>query len=722
MKRFTLITIVIAAILWMGYAGYELFFKSENKATPQNVFCQADEGILLINRFSETSSTDYLSVIAKNELSVSIKNLDTLFKQYPYLKLYASASRDIIILESEKHWKKKDEETVKKHFSQQGVKISRDGSYLLVSIDYSTCKNQKKLNFFIDADKKASANFWEFQNESWHRTDIYNLDKGFFEYRSSDPSATYGKAVNEVEHFASVLPAQVSNYRFYERFYASAKDSFYNSGPMSKWVDLGFISFDYRGSQVLCTDYRSQQQPSLILIEKSNVEDSIQVENNIHSFTNFKLTSSFPTHSDKRFYSLEIEDKVFFCEKKSILQQIAVDYQLGKTLALKPERKNELFGGLPTYSNYRFVGKEKKMSLTWKEDLLFEVNTKPPSSQLESQERTTWSYSPGFKIKGVTPIPDHLRKGTSVLVYDDNGNYQLLGPNGNEIWKGSIAEPIKGSVEIVDVFDNDKHQLLFHTENQVHLIDLNGSEVGGFPYKSDAKITSGISSFVWNGTKRFLVGTEKGEVIMLNSSGHELNIVQISANPIVHKSYALNLKGNLRNWAIDSEGNQYIGYLETPAKADKQGKTSAEWFVKNGGTVKAYFEKDGEIFSQTIEDPDGKMIETGKILKIDENVLYVQRADDVITISHDEKTDLIIDPNFNEISSLYSIRVDNQTSMLLMDYLKNKIYLYNSLGEIMDDFPKEGRNKVYVYPNNMNEKLSIFTTIENSIICYKVKL
>jgi hypothetical protein len=722
MKRFTLITVVIAAILWLGFAGYELFFKSTNKTSPQNIFCEADQGILLINRLSETKNADYLSVITDNVLSSSIRNLDSLYNDHPYLRVYASSKRNIIILQNEGHWKKKELQDIEKYFPQNGVKISKDGNYLLVAKDYSACQNKNKLDFFIEADKKASANYWKFENEDWKRTDIYNLNKGFFEYRSSAPHTTYGKAVDDVVLFSAVLPANISNYTFNERFYASAQDSVYKNGPLSKWIDLGYVSFSYRGSPVICSDYRSKQQPSLILIEKSTIEDSVQVENDIHSFTNFKLTRDFPENVSNRFYVLEIEDKVFFAESKTVLQQISVDYQLGKTLALKPERKNELFGGLPTYSNYRFVGKEKKMSITCKEHLLFEVNTQPPSSQLEAQERTTWSYSPEFKIKGIVPIPDHLRKGTSAFVYDNQGNYQLLSPNGDEVWKGSLSESIKGPIQIVDVFDNDKHQLLFHTENNVHLIDLNGNEVGGFPYKSEIVITSNISSFVWNGTKRFLIGTEKGEVIMLNSSGRELNIVQLSSKPITQKSFALNIKGNLRNWAIDNEGSQYIGYLETPAKAEKIGKTSAKWFVKSEGTVKAYFEKENTIYSQTIDDQEGKMIEMGQIIKADNQSLYVKREDGIVAIDHRGESEFSVDPSFNEINSLNRIVFNENNVLLMMDYLKNKIYLYNEIGNVIEGFPKEGRNLAVTHPNKMSEKLSIFTVIENAVICYKVKL
>src|SRR5690554_7524028 len=97
---------------------------------------------------------------------------------------------------------------------------------------------------------------------------------------------------------------------------------------------------------------------------------------------------------------------------------------------------------------------------------------------------------------------------------------------------------------VVDVFNNNKHQFLFRTKRQIHLIDLNGNDVGGFPYQSEHDSTTGISEFVWNGTKRFLIGNQQGEIIMLNSAGLELNIIQFGKEGIVSTPYALNIKGN----------------------------------------------------------------------------------------------------------------------------------------------------------------------------------
>ena len=720
MKRFVLFTIVIAAILWTLFSVYDLFLQGDNALSPRKVFCEKDEAILLINRKAETESVDYLKVVENNPFKNAIVSFD--IKPYSQLKIYLSAQRPIVILEKESSWKQNQIDVVKTYFNESGTKFENEQNLLLISKSFEPCTKDKDLNFFIEGDKKASANFWALNNNQWNRTDVYALDKGFYEYRSSSPNSTYGKAVNDISAFSTVLPSNITTYDFRERFYAFNTDTVYASNIMNSWVDIGFVIATYKGEQILVTDYRSKQQPSLILIEKSTVEDSVELMDDIKSFSGFQFTSDFPSKQNGRVYAIELEDKVIFTENESTARQILVEYQLGKTLALNPTRKEQFFGGLPTRVNRRLIDRNEKESLTWKKDLLFEVSTKPSQERVLEEEKSTWSYGLDFQTKMILPIPDHLRNGTSIFVYDNQGSYKLIGPNGKLIWKGALKSPIKGTPIVIDVFENDKHQVLCRTENSVHLIDLNGNSVGGFPYKSENIITTDISEFIWNGTKRFLFGNEKGEVTTLNSSGQELNIVQVGRHPIIGTPYALNISGNLRCWALNKENEQFLGYLETPAAPSKLEKTTVDFAIKSGGVVKVFFEKDKKIYSQATKNQTAQIFSEGIIIKVDENFIYTKNNNSISI--YNVQNDLVksISLPFNEVGSIDNFSIKGQHYTVIMDYLQNKINLYNQNNEIMKGFPKEGRERAVSYLNEEQNLLSIYTIISKSIVCYKIEL
>lgn len=720
MKRIVLFSIVIAAILWTLFSVYDLFLQGENAFSPEKVFCERDGAILQINRKAETESVDYLKVVEKNPFKNAITSFD--IKPYAQLKIYMSAERPIVILEKESTWKEKQIEVVKTYFNESGTKFEKEQNMLLISKEFESCSSENNLTFFIEGDKKASANFWSLDNNQWKRTDVYALEKGFYEYRSSSPNSTYGKAVNDIVSFSSVLPSNISSYDFKERFYAYNTDTVFASNIMSDWVDVGFVSATYQGEQILVTDYRSKQQPSLILIEKSTVEDSVRLMDDINSFSGFQFTSDFPSKKNGRFYAIELEDKVVFTEKESTARQVLVDYQLGKTLALHQTRKEQFFGGLPTRVNRRSIDQDEKESLTWKKDLLFEVSTKPPKERIQEVEKSTWSYGLDFQLKMILPIHDHLRNGTSIFVYDSQGNYKLIGPNGKLIWKGKLSAPIQGTPIVIDVFENDKHQVLCRTENSIHLIDLNGNSVGGFPYKSENKVTTDISEFVWNGTKRFLFGNEKGEITVLNSSGQELNIIQVGRHPIAHTPYALNISGNLRCWVSNNENQQFLGYLETPAAATTLEKSKVDFAIKTNGIVKTIFEKDGTIYFETTNNQTAQLLAEGSIIRLTQKYTFVKKNNslNIYNVKNDLVKSIVLP--FNEIASVDNFEIKDKHYTVVMDYLQNKINLYDENNEIMKDFPKEGREKAFSYYDGEQNILSIYTIISKSIVCYKIKL
>src|SRR5690554_5927960 len=627
MKRLILISTVLIALAWIFYSSYELWLNKDNTIQPEFVFNQADESIFLINKYDETKAANYIEIIHENPLSSFLYDLDSLltFKDF---KIYASGNRPIVIFEKDSKWEESEKEEIKNLFVLEGLTFNQIGYYFMIAKDYKPSENYLPANILLERDKNASANYWENIGDQWKRTDIYSLSKGLFEYRSSLPMAIYGKAVRDIPTFSSQIPITSSSYFFQERFYASEKDSVFKNGPMKQWVDKGFVTIEYEGNTVIISDYRPQQIPSLILIEQTEVEDSIRILEDLHSFSGFQLTSDFPSKKNGRFYCFEIEDKFLFTESQHIARKIQVDYQLGRTLALSPERQEQFFGGLPSFVNMRNISMEKKASLTWKDNLAFEVNTQPPSKQLIAKEELTWSISPKHTTYKLIPIPDHLRNGTSVLSYSNEGKYELIGPNGNLIWNGDIGSPIEQEVEIIDLFDNDKHQFLFHTKNKVFLIDLNGNHVGSFPYESDNELTSGTSVFEWSNTKRLLTGNEKGEIIMLNSSGQELTIIQTENKPIISTPYALNVKGNLRAWAINTDFQHYLGYLETPAKATQLGKSEVEKAIKFKGKIISYFEKEGEIYAQEFNSRNDQqleaiLIESGELFRVTDE--YIDR-------------------------------------------------------------------------------------------------
>jgi hypothetical protein len=724
MKRIGLISVVIAAIFWTIFAGYQLLEKGNDQLSPASFFCKQDKSVLLIHRIDEVKNTPVLSQFVNNTLRASVLSTD-----WDYLdgveEIFLSQAFSKVLIRLNRKWKQKEIEVVKNYFSQNQLIFQSEGNYLAVFAQNEPCASPLSKTTFQDLDKKASANLWQFAAEdSTKRTDIYALSSGFTQYKTQIGSQQFGPSVEDISLFAPVLPNMINSYEFFERFYAAASDSIFSKSIMFSWLNKGYVKARFQDEDFIVSDYQPQQLPSLVLLEKSELEDSIDMSSDIKSFTGFQLTNDFPKKNKGRIYVVEIENLSVFTESKSLAENILLNYNLGETIALNATKKENYFSGLPQTVNYRIIQDTEKKSITGRKGLVFEVSTEPPIAQNSFNKLTNWTFGSGFEsIAGIELIPDHIRGKHSIFVYDNNGNYKLINHFGKLIWAGKVDSQIKGAPQIIDLFENGFYQLLFRTDKAIHLIDLNGESVGNFPYVSDYLITSNITHFTWKNTLRFLFGNEKGEIVMLSNSGQELNVIQLGKDAIKGDAIALNLSGNLRVFGLNSEKESYLGYLEQPAKAVSKGKTEATSFIKEGSELLGFYQKENEVYVTHYNSlARNDFFTEGKLIKVTNNQLIIQRQNTVFLM--DTKGNVIHQQKipFNEVGDVVYLNHEGQMITVVHDFLENNVYAFLPNGNQLTGFPKEARKHLASTIQPEKDLFSIVTTIQRAIINYDIPL
>jgi hypothetical protein len=663
---------------------------------------------------------DFLELTKNNPFHRELENIERI--ELGKISYFLSSTRPILLLEKSTHWKKSEIKSLKKTIALANVNIEFDGVYAILAKDISIAPSTLKTFDFKNDDKKASANYWDLSDhEHIVRTDIYALSSGYYQYKSSANTSKYGKPVADGKEFSAVLPQTIEKYKFIERFYALENDSVYANNPLSEWVDKGFVMAEFNKQTVLVSDYRAQQTPSLVLMDHASNSDSVQLDSPIKYFKGVQLTANFPSNEEQSFYLFEIEDKTLFTENLEFAKKIQIAYQMGETLGLNQEKSKQFFSGLPTYTNFREVEQDRKTSITFKNNLRFAVTSVPPGEQLITENSTNWTNSELANYEGFTPIVDHLRGGYSLFAYDNKGEYILLNNSGDVIWKGKADTSLTDEPQVIDIFENNKHQLLFTTHKSVYLIDLNGNNVGSFPYQSDYLFTSSVSYFRWKNTTRFLIGNSKGELTMLNTDGSELNIVQAGMHPIVNKPFALNINGNLRGWCIDNSNEKLLTYLENPAKTQQLGSSKASHFEKVGGEVVGFLEAEGKTHLESMTGDNHKLLAEGSYIPINVGTA-IKKSNTLALFNTKHQLIQSIDLDFNEVLSAYSVSVNNSNYLLVLDFFKNNIHCYSSNGSPVDGFPKEGSILLKASFNEVSNELNIYTIISNSVVCHKIKL
>ncbi|MFN3341329.1 MAG: DUF3352 domain-containing protein, partial [Flavobacteriales bacterium] len=80
-------------------------------------------------------------------------------------------------------------------------------------------------------------------------------------------------------------------------------------------------------------------------------------------------------------------------------------------------------------------------------------------------------------------VKNHITGTMDVVVQDENYSFYLISSKGEILWKKQLEERLTGDVRQIDFFGNGKLQLLFATTTSIHLIDLKGNYLKGFPYR-----------------------------------------------------------------------------------------------------------------------------------------------------------------------------------------------------------------------------------------------
>lgn len=118
-------------------------------------------------------------------------------------------------------------------------------------------------------------------------------------------------------------------------------------------------------------------------------------------------------------------------------------------------------------------------------------------------------------------VVNHINGQTEILVQDSNHQIYLISNNGHILWQRRIDAPIQSDIIQVDVFHNQKLQMVFAAGNAIYLIDRNGNDVQGFPVRLPAIATSPLSTFDYekNHNYRFVVACADKRIYCYDTNG-----------------------------------------------------------------------------------------------------------------------------------------------------------------------------------------------------------
>lgn len=179
-----------------------------------------------------------------------------------------------------------------------------------------------------------------------------------------------------------------------------------------------------------------------------------------------------------------------FPETFSVLKYISPSAQPESIRDFYPaasKNKEETFQGLK-HASLSLSALEREFKMRWHCSLENEVE--------ESGEQLLWTLKLDT-ICNMVPqqFVNHISGEQELLVQDEAHALYLINSKGKILWKKQLKEKIRSKIYMVDMFRNGKYQMLFSSDNYLHLIDRNANYIETYPVKTPSKLSSPLCVF-----------------------------------------------------------------------------------------------------------------------------------------------------------------------------------------------------------------------------------
>lgn len=712
LARGLLFTLAIVSLIWIGYSSLNIVDR-DKEFDPKFLFNSNDIEVLIINNSSEQNGVH--SIIQLNEPTQKI--VQTICDQSINIRIFASKNNGKILLQSNQYF---NSELLKSIFgSNNELSFKSDKSFTYGKWNGEIYKNSALL--FLDEcqrnedvvdfkfDKNAVGAIISFLDEKVKVSDIYIKNNNILEYATLSDSPITASKISDEKIFAPVISTSIQSYTFFEVDYLRNVDSVFLKSIANNWVKSGIVIVNINGKQAIVTDYILGQNPIQIFNDHYQLDNQ---DSEIASFEGLPLTQFFK--SSESIFLQEFNDYVVIANDKAVCDKIVGDYKLGNTIAQAPSLSNQIYGNMPKKINYRHSDNVKKETKTITNNvILSSISNSTTKTFQKTKKSQDLTLNIGEAIVNFYPL-----NGRNIFVQTASDKI-LFFDNGSKKWEMQF-ENLDPTGELIDLFANDKKQLLVRSSKKLHLITVLGEEVNGFPFTSDELLSENPTYYRWKGSGTFLLPSGSN-IIQVDTKGREINVIkgqvgEIQSAPIVWTS-----AGKLFLGINGSESFEMIN-LEQGKSYRKFSNNGCSYIAKIPNEIFLYG-FDGNQLKKV--DQKGTLtklgsFENGKIVEI-----YQQGQNPTILIRQNNLIKLINEKGlewssiripFNEIEALKIQEINDKLLISLIDGLENNSYIYSTDGQKWNKEDLKGKLKIEVIQENNGID---FISVIDQMIVYK---
>jgi hypothetical protein len=327
-------------------------------------------------------------------------------------------------------------------------------------------------------------------------------------------------------------------------------------------------------------------------------------------------------------------------------------------------------------------------------------------------------------------VTNHYTGENEIFVQDRKNKIYLINKVGRILWQKQLDEEIISDVYQVDYYKNGKLQMLFNTKNKIHLIARNGNYVERYPVNLPSPASTGISVFDYADNKnyRVFVPCDNKKVYDYDIEGNLIDGWNFGktdtrvSTPVQHfrvktkdyivfadqyRIYILNRRGEIRvrpekQFAPSSNNPFFLnqGGTNQKAKIVTTNQSGKVYYIYFDGEVKTVnfdeFSKDHYFMHKDINS-DGEE----DMVFLDDKKLEVFEASGRQLFDYGFKNPIHHEPIYFHFSY-------NDRKIGVVSKNANKIFLFNSNGEMYKGFPLEGNTPFSIgFLGSSNRKFNL---------------
>ncbi|MFD0989037.1 ribonuclease HII [Mariniflexile jejuense] len=318
-------------------------------------------------------------------------------------------------------------------------------------------------------------------------------------------------------------------------------------------------------------------------------------------------------------------------------------------------------------------------------------------------------------------VTNHLTKEKEIVVQDVKNNLYLISNKGKILWKKQLEGAVLGTIEQIDIFKNGRLQLAFATPNRVYVIDRDGKDVTPFPGKFNDDITQPLSVFDYDKNKDYRLFVTQGKNILVYDvnlklvsgfnfkSAKEAIISQPKHFRISGKDYILFKTENTMH-VIDRTGNNRMTPKTSGTYSNQPIYLYNNKFItttSNGQLIS--IDTKGGVSTQNLNLSEKHNLEAS-------SKTLVTLSDNKLTI----KTN-VVEMEFGTYTKPELFYIKDKIYVAITDLQTQKVYLYDSLGNLIPNFPLYGTSEISLDNIDKDQSLEFITKGDsNSLLIYRI--